>query len=523
MHKLSLRIIRSLLFALSVGLIPILALWRYNLGQIAPHALGKPLLITIAFVLISFTFGLLIGRSWEKASLFSAIYSLFFFTFGHLYNFLGVITIVGLSFGYLKQLVLCLVFFLVVVVLVLRYSRPGNSFFLIGNIIAGILIIFNLIPTIAYAIQIQQALKQASVEEEVSPQAALSTQPDIYFIILDAYAREDVLQEVINYDNSEFLSALQERGFYIPECAYSNYDGTLKALTSILNMDYLNNLDVDISDQEGFAASNDNLFINNKIRSLMHGYGYQFVTGRGHSSVVDINNSDLYFNYWQNQKKDDDLDAQRFASLYFNTTALRVISEIYKDNPAKVSWLPYWIASNRESEAYLAEATYWYYQNNYMFDSMESIPQRQGNYFVYAHIIAPHGPYVYRADGSFNYPLDSNDEKVLYAEAVTYLNKRVLELVDTLQSESDVEPIIIIQSDHAIHQMSTGLEKHKILSAYYLPGTLTTPPYATLTPVNNFRIIIRNYFDPSMELLPDILYVRLENNPEPVDSSCELH
>jgi hypothetical protein len=42
-----------------------------------------------------------------------------------------------------------------------------------------------------------------------------------------------------NYDNSPFLDALRQRGFYIAECSQSNYNQTRQSLVSSLNMDYV--------------------------------------------------------------------------------------------------------------------------------------------------------------------------------------------------------------------------------------------------------------------------------------------
>ncbi len=45
------------------------------------------------------------------------------------------------------------------------------------------------------------------------------------------------------YDNTEFLNALRERGFYVGECSQSNYVRTEISLASSLNMMYLQDLD----------------------------------------------------------------------------------------------------------------------------------------------------------------------------------------------------------------------------------------------------------------------------------------
>lgn len=523
MPRISTRIIRSLLFSLLLGLFPIIALWRYNLGQLANAALLNPLLITVVFILLSFGLGLLISRSWEKAGLFSALTSVFTLSFGHIYNVVGQKVILGLTLGYVKLLVIYAFVFLLLILLVLRAKKVSSSIFLFGNLLGAALLVINFYPMLVHDIQLEKINIKSEAANTETAASGSSPRPDIYYIVLDAYARSDIMQEVMGYDNSGFIQALQERGFYIPDCAYSNYDGTMKTITSVLNMTYLSDLNVSINEEDEFIKSNNELVINNRAREAFKQLGYQFVTGRGYNSLLDINDSDVYLNYWRNQTGNDDLDKQRFSSLYFNTTILRVFSEIYKSNPAKAAWLPYWLAVDRESNAYLKEATFWYYQNNYMFDSLETIPARPGNYFVYAHINAPHGPYVFRANGSFNYPLDSQDDRVLYVEAVKYINQRVLEVVDTLQSTSDVQPIIILQADHSIHVLTTGLNKHKILSAYYLPGDLNTPPYPTITPVNNFRLILKDYFDASELLLPDTLFVKYTNDFEPVEASCDLN
>jgi hypothetical protein len=62
---------------------------------------------------------------------------------------------------------------------------------------------------------------------------------NVYFIVLDTYARADVLSEVAAFDNRPFLAALEKRGFYVAERSNSNYPVTTLSLSSTLNMDYL--------------------------------------------------------------------------------------------------------------------------------------------------------------------------------------------------------------------------------------------------------------------------------------------
>ena len=82
-------------------------------------------------------------------------------------------------------------------------------------------------------------------------------------------------------------------------------------------------------------------------------------------------------------------------------------------------------------------------------------------------------------------------------------------------------PVIIIQSDHGTKYFPDGIDKHKILSAFYLPGNVSLKPYSTITPVNDFRLIIHNYFDPMMQLLPDTLHVNSPDGYEAFPSACD--
>src|SRR5262249_55856944 len=67
------------------------------------------------------------------------------------------------------------------------------------------------------------------------------TTPDVYYIILDGYARADTLKRECQFDNSEFLEQLRSRGFYVADQSCSNYPMTFMSLASSLNMSYLDN------------------------------------------------------------------------------------------------------------------------------------------------------------------------------------------------------------------------------------------------------------------------------------------
>ncbi|MGH2454701.1 MAG: sulfatase-like hydrolase/transferase [Candidatus Limnocylindria bacterium] len=59
--------------------------------------------------------------------------------------------------------------------------------------------------------------------------------PDIYLILLDGYPRADTVRDVLDSDNSEFLAALESRGFTVDPAAHSGYMYTDLAVSSMLH------------------------------------------------------------------------------------------------------------------------------------------------------------------------------------------------------------------------------------------------------------------------------------------------
>jgi hypothetical protein len=142
----------------------------------------------------------------------------------------------------------------------------------------------------------------------------------------------------------------------------------------------------------------------------------------------------------------------------------------------------------------------------FVFDQLKSLPDVAKPKFVFAHLIAPHPPYVFTPQGSYQvYP----DKKPGFTNAISYLNTRTLDLVRTLIANSKTPPVILIQADHALD--SEG--RTRILNAYYLPGADSTRLYPQITPVNSFRLILNQYFGANFSLLPDISYLSAPNDP----------
>jgi hypothetical protein len=165
---------------------------------------------------------------------------------------------------------------------------------------------------------------------------------------------------------------------------------------------------------------------------------------------------------------------------------------------------------------------------------LAKIPAMQGNYFVFAHMIVPHPPFIFGPNGEFRPPSGSytfqdgdgfpgtKTEYITgYRDQVAFIDKELEDTVNLILSRSQVPPIIIIEGDHGsrytMHYNSAAeTNMHEIFSnliAYYLPGQKNTPLYASITPVNTFRMVFNLYFDGHYALLPDQSYFSTTNQP----------
>ncbi|MEZ6091020.1 MAG: hypothetical protein R3C05_23965 [Pirellulaceae bacterium] len=148
--------------------------------------------------------------------------------------------------------------------------------------------------------------------------------PDIYYIILDGYARQDLMREIYNFDNDQFIRGLKDRNFYVAEKSNSNYAMTFLSLASSLNMQYLDQLGLllDGEPSEG-NAWRQNVYAkirNNEAARTLKKHGYHY---------VHINTS------WGGTESSDLADVSmpetltEFQKVLVDTTMLSAVSDLF--------------------------------------------------------------------------------------------------------------------------------------------------------------------------------------------------
>jgi hypothetical protein len=316
--------------------------------------------------------------------------------------------------------------------------------------------------------------------------------PDIYYIILDGYGRADMLQTLHGFDNSAFVESLEKRGFVVASNSQSNYARTLLSLSSSLNMQYLDHMSAAMGDSELWWPVS-NTLQHSEVRSILESWGYKTVFFANNSDYSDIRDGDIY-------EKPFPIQLDNFSGLFLYQTNLGLLAEI---EPLGIADLSY----DTHRQIIL-----------HNFERLPKVAAIEGPKYVFAHIIAPHPPYVFDRAGNPmepDYPFTlSVEERKGYIEQLQFINLKILETIDGILANSDAPPIIIIQGDHGPGTMTNHnspehsclYERYSILNAYYLPGVDKMSVPMDLSPVNSFRFLFNTYFDTRLDLLPNRQY-----------------
>jgi hypothetical protein len=311
-------------------------------------------------------------------------------------------------------------------------------------------------------------------------ETSLGYNPDIYYIILDGYARDDILRHYYGFDNRGFLDGLRERGFAVNTASSANYFWTFLSLSSALNMQYVQEL----YPQETLRAEGRRVL----YEAIRDSSVARFLRERGYTYVH-------FQSTWGATLYNPHADQQvRCRGGLFQQEFYRVLAE--------VSWLKAlqaW-ASNDLARCHLSN-----------FDSLARMGDRPGPKFVFAHFLLPHHPYLFDREGrvlrdanlsnQFAFQEHLWEKRPLYVAQLEYVNQRVLQAIDAVLERSAHPPIVVLQSDHgpALREGIARTEQLRIrlanFAAYRLPGAPPCLMPADGSPVNQFRRILGFYFD----------------------------
>ena len=417
-------------------------------------------------------------RNWTRAALLSLLLLILFYSYGHIYSLLKSVSILGVAIG--RHRLLAPVWVLLAGLAIWVSTRKSIDQVAATpwmNILSALLLVYPFYQIVRYELVVQAAKSAAAKVTSTGMSSQFQTSPDIYYIILDAYGRTDDLKEVYKYDNSAFIDALTQRGFYVAGCSQSNYAYTVISLASSLNMDYLEQYHFTADDQTS------RLILTGAVRQFLRARGYTIVAFETGYRFTQLEDANVYYTYQPGNNL-----INNFEFLFLQTTLLRAPLDNLKLSE---------ISNTYETKHNLVI---------HNLETLKKVPVSvKGPKFVFAHFIVPHGPYVFGPNWEALTPSQLDDRANLsgFRDSLTFINNAILPVIDQILATSKTPPIIVIQGDHGGTYWNRPDQRMKILNAYYLPGAENVL-YPSISPVNTFRIIFNAYFGQNYPLLPDV-------------------
>lgn len=357
------------------------------------------------------------------------------------------------------------------------------------TLIAGYMIVAPMLtPNLNLANELQHlmsATKAPVTQQHARSKGAL---PDVYYLILDGYPGEGVLKKIFQFDNRPFIDALRKQGFYTARYSTSNYVATFLSMASSLNYQYLSMPNTPNGDRREFYS----LIKDNRIVRTMKAKGYRIINfSSGYGATERLMWADETINCGK---------INEFYSVFAKTTLLGVIA-------------PDLLSSGAAQQKLCT------------FKRLGDIAASPGPKFVFAHIICPHPPYLFGPHGEIrpgNLSWGGSNpvwqQKQPFVDQLTFLNTTLLGVIQRIKQQSKQPPIIIMQGDHG---SAATFHRHKdweqpthtminerlhIFNTYHIPSRYHVHLYPTITPVNSFRVLLRDVYGDSIPLLPDANY-----------------
>jgi len=486
-----------------VAAFPVLFLFSQNIGeQLSLDPLWQPLLtvlgIAAAALLLAVALARVLGFAAARAALVVSLLLAIGLTYGHAWN------LVGEALG-LHRYLLLICGALIVAGSAAALLLPAR---VIGALTAGItalaaiLIVLNLVPAAGLGMRTLGAEIVPPAEAGPGTSGSSGEGRDVWYVVLDRYAGSPSLKRIYGYDNAPFLDDLAARGFVVAEGATANYLKTAHSLASSLNMAELDGAALAAESTSGsdFTPLYRMLQRSHALERFLHEREYRYIH-------LGLRRGATY----TNAEADSVLllgTTTEFSAVLADTTILAALASF-----APAATIP------GTAELYAG-------QTLFQLEELERLADVPGRNFVFAHILLPHPPYFFNADGSRVTPEQaaSRSPHEQYLEQLRFANARIGGLLDRLLDGPPASwPIVVLAADEGPFPATVPddpdvdwtaatddelLEKFSILAAVLVPGVdragLEAAGFSdTISAVNLLAAVLNAGFDADLPLIDD--------------------
>ncbi len=486
----------SLIHTILFAIFPVLFLYSINISPLPFQSFILPLLLIVSYAGLLWIILRAVLKNSYKAGF---IVSTLFFIFLMFYHFVNVLSQnESNNFGFIPQYlaIIFLIIFSLSTYYFVKTKRKLDNATKITNGMAIALVLIVLVNIGIFHVEHNSYLSEAAIPPAGISVSANENPPDVYYIFLDGHTNPVVAKKFLDSDNQEFVNFLTEKGFYVPShYTNSNYEYTVFSTSSTLHMNFWEQFVKWDGEEEPPAFLLYNHIDQNQVMHNFKSMGYNIISfdsGWWGTNKIDMADENLCENT---------IVDWRLIRKIKNTTLL----------PA-FDFLDDYITDNFNShirEQVLCELA-----------ELDIVRERfEGPIFVFAHIMPPHHPFVFEANGdpvkefvpgvvsdhSENYV---NRHKA-YFNQMKFIDNEIQKIIEKILADTEREKIIIIQSDHGARIMPKGStpEEEKVIllgnfNAFYLPDD-SGKILAEHSNVNTFRIIFNTYFNGNYEILED--------------------
>jgi len=472
------------------AIFPIIFLFSNNVNSVYPNEIILPLLLSILITFLIWIAISFVLKSKIKSGFITSLGLIVFFSYGHIFILIDEFQ----KNVFLSHLFLLILSFILLGVGSYYFIRTKKSLInvtKIVNVVSISVVMISFFSIGEFYMTENYTPDDLSEVAKVNPiqQASGEDLPDIYYIILDAYGGSEAQKIFLNYTNSEFIDFLTKKGFFVSSKSYSNYLDTAFSVTSTLNMKYLNYL----TEEKGIDSSDKTELVKMSRDNIV----FQYLKSKGYT-IFNIESGSVHTGSMKNVDfvlcAPKNYATSEFEMMLIRTTLL---------NSIHVQ-----LFSGDKRDKILCG-----------FSELGKMSERNDNpKFVLAHLMIPHRPYLFGANGEVIIPkflsLDNQDvnwDSDLYLGQLKFANKKMIDVVEQL-TKTDTPPIIIIQSDHGMRGIEpknlyeNNLKLFNNFKSYYFPEKGRNLEFETTTPVNSFRVLFNLYFDDDYEILEDKIY-----------------
>jgi len=423
-------------------------------------------------------------KDWRKAAFLAFMLMAFNLFFGSGYDLLKK----NFADSFITKFsFICIVSFILLVTLVIYLKRSRRTLLRTTrylNLLFLLLVLFDAGSLLARHFKLKKD-HVADLSPGLLPCDSCA-RPDIYFIITDEYAGRTELEDLFSFDNSAFENELRSRGYHIISNSVSNYNATVYSLASLLNMDYIHNLEKPSKVNHRDMLLCKGLINNNTLTSFLLKKGYSI-----------YNNS--FFDLAGRKKV--------FRNLFFSTNRSLLTHQTF------VNRFLFHFGARFASDQKIIDIKKNNLYSDIKIDSLarKAVVEKDPDpKFVYTHLKMPHHPYFFDSAGN-EIPVQqlsdafSMDRKA-YTQYLQYSNKKLLGFIDFIKQNAGRPAIIILMSDHGFRQLAPDVDKkyHFMnLNAVYFPDSSYAGFYNGMSNVNQFRVTLNTLFGQKLPLLKD--------------------